>query len=93
MKTKKALKIYFFTGSQSLRGGTERACSDVCNLLVGLVPSISILSQFSGLNSGYPVSDLLGEDLDPVSISYIRGFTWFCTVEVSLLVPVGLCRT
>ena len=57
MKTEKALKICFFTGSQNLRGGTERACSDVCNLLVGLVPSISILSQFSGLNSGYPVSD------------------------------------
>lgn len=57
MNTKKALKVCFFTGSQSLRGGTERACSDVCNLLVGLVPSVFILSQFSGLNSGYPVSD------------------------------------
>lgn len=57
MKIKKSLKVCFFTGSQSLRGGTERACSDVSNLLLESVSNVGILSQFSGLSSGYPVSD------------------------------------
>jgi glycosyltransferase involved in cell wall biosynthesis len=57
MNKKESLKVCFFTGSQNLRGGTERACSDVSNLLLGSASNIVILSQFSGLNSGYPVSD------------------------------------
>src|SRR5690554_2374496 len=48
-------KVCFFTGSQALRGGTERACSDVANTLDRAGYSVTILSQYNGTKSSYEV--------------------------------------
>jgi len=45
--------VVLFTGSQALRGGTERACADVSILLASQGHSVTILSQNNGLHSFY----------------------------------------
>lgn len=61
-------KVCFFTGSQSLRGGTERACSDVANALDRAGYSVTILSQYSGLESSYKV----GEEVELAELYPLR---------------------
>ena len=46
-------KIIFFTGSQRLKGGTERACADIANMLSEASYEVSVLSQYSGASSHY----------------------------------------
>ncbi|AZT84525.1 glycosyltransferase family 4 protein [Marinobacter sp. NP-4(2019)] len=48
-------KVCFFTGSQALPGGTERACSDVANTIRRAGYSVTILSQYNGKKSFYEV--------------------------------------
>lgn len=50
-------RITFFTGSQGLRGGTERACADIADIISGASHDVTILSQYGGRVSSYPVSD------------------------------------
>ena len=49
--------VCFFTGSQSLTGGTERACADTARNLCKHGFSVSILSQYQGRASHYIVGD------------------------------------
>lgn len=48
-------KIIFFTGSQALSGGTERACANVANLLISYGFETTILSQYEGKRSAHEV--------------------------------------
>lgn len=48
--------ICFFTGSQALSGGTERACSDVANTTQRSGCSVTILSQYNGKESSYEIA-------------------------------------
>lgn len=48
-------KVLFFTGSQSLMGGTERACANTARLLSQNNFSVSVLSLYEGKRSGYPL--------------------------------------
>lgn len=49
--------LCFFTGSQGLAGGTERACADVANTLDDAGYSVTILSQYNGCRSSYTVNN------------------------------------
>lgn len=49
-------RVCFFTGSQALPGGTERACSDVANTLHRAGYSVTILSQYNGKESSYGIA-------------------------------------
>ncbi len=68
-------KVCFFTGSQSFPGGTERACSDVANTLGRAGYLVTILSQYNGTKSSYPVGSNV--DLRELFQSRPRGLLGF----------------
>src|SRR5690554_5179258 len=51
------MKVCFFTGSQSLAGGTERACASVAGLMAGRGYSVDVLSLYNGKKSAYPLPE------------------------------------
>lgn len=74
--------ICFFTGSQSLLGGTERACSDIANMLQRTGYSVTILSQHNGNFSSYQIAS--GVELKELYPSKPQGLVGYLKTSWSL---------
>lgn len=75
-------RVCFFTGSQALSGGTERACSDVANTLHHAGYSVTVLSQYNGRKSSYEIAS--GVELRELFRLRPRGLTGYFKVSWSL---------
>lgn len=75
--------VVFFTGSQGLKGGTERACADTASTLSDLGYPVTILSQYGGRVSHYEVSEPV--ILDELSCERRRGVVGYLSSSWLLL--------
>jgi len=73
-------KVVFFTGSQSLMGGTERACANTARLLSECDQAVGILSLYRGKNSGYQIPEAVElhelYDARPKGLTGFLGGAW-----------------
>jgi glycosyltransferase involved in cell wall biosynthesis len=67
--------ILFFTGSQGLKGGTERACADTASMLSDMGHQATILSSYGGKKSHYYVKETVV--LDELFVRRKRGVKGF----------------